>query len=209
MSMELAIEKERRYTVEEYLEIETKFPQEKFEYRDGYIVNLRELLAMAGGSVNHALIAANAGRALGNRLQGTPCRVYSSDLRVRIPRKVLYAYPDLTIVCGKPEIETHRSGGQTILNPRVMVEVLSPSTEAYDRGDKFARFREIESFEELLMVSQSEPRVESYYRGKDGWSMMSYSGVEAVARLRSLDVDLPLNEVYAGVDFTVNETKTA
>lgn len=186
----------RRYTVEEYLRIE-RDTTERHEFRDG------EILAMSGGSVRHSLIIANAGREIGNRLKGKPCRVYDSNLRVRVARRTLYSYPDITVVCGSPVVDPDDRGGETVINPHLVVEVLSPTTEGYDRRSKFDRYRQIESFREYVLVSQDTPRVEAFFRRDDGtWTFDVAAGVEAVARLRSLDIDLPLGEVYAGVEFT-------
>lgn len=200
--MTVSFEPTRRYTVEEYLELEGKTPEEKFEYRDGFVVAMREALGMAGGSVQHALIKTNLIGAMGNRLKGGPCRVYGNDLRVRIPRKALYTYPDATVVCGEAQFETHRSAGATLTNPRLIVEVLSPSTELYDRGDKFALYREIPCFVEYVLVSQAYPRIETYFHRDDGgWSFGPYEGPDAVAKLLSVGIDLPLAEVYENVEF--------
>jgi Uma2 family endonuclease len=191
----------RRYTVEEYLRFEAESP-ERHEYHDGEIVAVGELLAMAGGSLNHSLIIANVIRELGNRLRGTPCRVFDSSLRIRIPRKTLYAYPDVSVVCGPTAFDPDRSLGETILNPRLIVEVLSPGTEAYDRGKKFARYGEIDSFQEYVLVSQDTMFVETFFRQADStWQFRNFSGSDGVARLRSVGADLSLAEVYAGVEF--------
>jgi Uma2 family endonuclease len=147
--------------------------------------------------INTNLIAA-----MGNRLKGGPCRVYGNDLRVRIPRKTLYTYPDVTVVCEEPQIETHKHGGATLTNPRLIVEVLSPATERYDRGDKFALYREIPSLVEHVLVSQSQSRIETFFHRDDGgWSFFPHEGADAVARLQSLQIDLPLSEVYDRVEF--------
>src|SRR5687767_14843641 len=107
--MTASFEPTRRYTVEEYLELEGRTPEEKFEYRDGFVVAMRDALAMAGGSLRHVVINTSLIGELLNRLRGGPCRVYANDLRVRIPRKALYTYPDVTVVCGEAQTETHRS----------------------------------------------------------------------------------------------------
>jgi Uma2 family endonuclease len=202
-AMTLPLEPNRRYTVEEYLELEGASPQDKFEYRGGRIVNMRDALPMAGGSDEHCLITANVIRALGNRLEGGPCRVYSNDMRVLIPRRTLFTYPDATVVCGQSQHENHPTAGKTLSNPRLIVEVLSPSTELYDRGDKFALYREISSLAEYVLVSQSHPRIEGYFRREDGgWTFGPYEGLAgAAARLLSLNIELPLKEVYAGIEF--------
>ena len=200
--MPLSAGTSRRYTVEEYFEIEQGSPEEKYEYREGVVVGMRELLAMSGGSVRHSLIAANTGAALGQRLRGGPCRVYSSDLRVAIPRKALFTYPDVTVVCGKADVEPHPAAGDTLTNPRLIVEVLSPSTETYVRGRKFDLYREIPSFAEYVLISQAEARVDTFFHRADGgWSFGPFAGLEAVAKLQSIEVDLPLADVYAGVEF--------
>jgi Uma2 family endonuclease len=191
----------RRYTLEEYFEFERN-SEEKFEYRDGEVVNLSETIGMAGGSLVHSRITANVIAAIRSRLTGGPCQVYSGDLRVRIPRKVLWAYPDASVICGNAQVEAIPGVGETATNPQVIIEVLSPSTESYDRGDKFARYREIPSLRDYVLVAQHEPRVEVFSRAEDGaWSFVPVSDVRASAVLRSLGVELPLAEVYAGVEF--------
>ena len=200
--MTASFEPTRRYTVEEYLELEGRTPEEKFEYRDGFIVAMREALAMAGGSPRHVLINTSLLRVLGNRLLGGPCRVYGNDLRVRIPRNALYTYPDATVVCGEAHFETHGSAGATLSNPRLIAEVLSPLTERYDRGDKFALYREVPTFVEYILVSQTSPRIETFYHRDDGgWSFYPYDGLSAVAKLLSVGIEFPLSEVYDGVEF--------
>jgi Uma2 family endonuclease len=200
-------EKPRRYTVDEYFAMEAAMPEAKLEYRDGEIVNIRELQAldpqgMAGGSRRHVQISSNLHISLGHALRGSPCSAFGSDTRIQIPRKTLYAYADLTVVCGKQEWESRRGVGDTLINPKVLVEVLSPSTESYDRGTKFHRYFEIPSLEEYVLVSQNEPRVDVYLRRDDGsWLLNSFAGMEAMARFASVDVKIPLSEIYAGVEF--------
>jgi Uma2 family endonuclease len=200
----------RRYTVEEYLQLEANSPEEKYEYNDGIVVPMREVhakgregevLAMAGGSHHHVLIGSNLVGELRNRLKGTGCRAYT-DLRIRIPRKTLYTYPDGTIVCGEHQFDQHSSAGATLTNPRVIIEVLSPSTERFDRGDKFALYREIPSLAEYVLVSQLHPRVETFFRRDDGgWSFRSFDGLKAVLTLQAVKIGLPLTEIFSGVEF--------
>jgi Uma2 family endonuclease len=200
--MTLSFEKDRRYTVQEYLELEGGSPEEKFEFRDGYVVAMREALAMAGGSFAHVGIASNFLVALSTRLRGGPCLAYGSDLRVRIPRKTLYTYPDISVICGKAEIESHPTAGDTATNPKLIVEVLSASTELFDRGRKFALYREIPSFVEYVLVAQTDPRVEAFVRHEDGgWSFRPFVGVEDTAKFPSINVEIPLREIYDGVTF--------
>ena len=193
--MGMPVEQHRHYTVEEYLRLEED-SLEKYEYRDG------EIVAMAGGTPDHSLILANVIGELRARLKGKPCRLYESNLRVKDPRKVLYHYPDATIICGPALFEAQDAKKSTVINPRVIVEVLSPSTEGYDRGMKFSRYREIESFEEYVLITQEEPSIETFLRQPDGtWSLAAYNGRDAIAKIRCLGIDLPLAEVYAGVEF--------
>lgn len=189
----------RRYTVAEYLELERN-SADRHEFNDG------EILAMAGGTPEHSLIVANVIREVGNRLKGKPCRVYDTNLRVAVAGPSRYLYPDSSVICGPVEYDLQDASRQTVTNPRLIVEVLSPSTEAYDRGEKFTRYRGIASFQEYVLVSQHTPLVETFYRQPDGtWLVNFFSGLDAVARLRSLDIPLPLQEVYSGVAFAPEE----
>jgi Uma2 family endonuclease len=185
----------RRYTVADYLRMEQDSEQ-KHEYRDG------EVLCMAGGTANHSLIIVNILAELRNRLKGKRCRPYDSNLRVGIPRTVLYTYPDVSVFCGDLQPDPTDRSGQTVTNPRVIIEVLSESTEGYDRGEKFNRYRQIDSLEEYVLVAQNEPSIQIFLRQSGGaWLFTPVAGMEAVAKLRSIDVELPLSEVYAGVEF--------
>lgn len=204
-SMGLPAEK-HRCTVEEYLHLE-RDALERHEFHDG------EVLSMAGGAYFHSLINANVGGEVRNALRGKPCRVLDSNLKVGIASTRSFVYPDTTILCGTPRFDPRDPSGQTVSNPRVVIEVLSPTTEAYDRGEKFNRYRELESFEEYILVSQSRPSIETFYRQPDGtWLFTPYSGLEAIAKIRSVGVDLLLSEVYGGVDFAAaqsHDTQTA
>ena len=184
----------RRGTLEEYFRIEEESKEHRYEYRSGLIV------CMPGGSERHALIPANIIAAVGVQLRGGPCRIYTEALRIGVRRKTYYMYPDLSVVCGPCEFDPRDRTNRTVLNPRLVVEVLSPSTEAYDRGEKFERYLQIDTLQEYVLVAQGRPRVESYLRQADGaWSFTFVDGVDATLRLRSLNVDLPLAEAYAGV----------
>jgi Uma2 family endonuclease len=193
--------KTRRCSVEEYLRLEAQSP-EKHEYWDGVVVNLSQLIGMAGGTFEHSLITTNFTRALGNRLTNSPCRVMSSDLRVKLPQSRHYLYPDSSIVCQPPQFDPVAGGRTTLLNPRIVVEVISPSTETYDRGKKLLKYIQIPASEEVIFVAQSYPRIDSYFRHPDGsWTFSVAWELDASIRLRSLSVELPLREVYAGVEF--------
>lgn len=170
--------------------------KERQEWRDG------EVTAMAGGSPDHSLIIANIIRGLGNGLRGKPCRVYYANLRVRDRQTTLYTYPDLTVICGDREFDPKDERQQTVLNPKVVVEVLFPSTEGDDRGDKFDRYRGIESLQEYVLVSQTMPKIETFLRQDDGsWVYRVFEGLETTAKLASIDIEVPLAEIFDGVEF--------
>lgn len=180
-----------RMTPEEYLALD-RAAEFKSEYFDG------DIFAMSGGSLEHARLGARLATELNNALAGRNCAVYGSDARVRATRTT-YLYPDVSVVCG----EVRREGSDVLLNPILIVEVLSDSTERYDRGLKFARYRRIESLEEYVLVAQAEPRVEVFRRQADGsWSLWEYEGAEAAARLQSLGVAIPLARLYQDIEFS-------
>jgi Uma2 family endonuclease len=135
-------------------------------------------------------------------LEGKDCWVPNSDARVRATAST-YVYPDVSVVCGKPEVRER----DILLNPVVIVEVLSESTERYDRGLKFSRYRRMESLQEYVLVAQSDPRIEVFRRQTDGsWSLRIYEGLETSAKLESIGVDISLHTLYQGIEFTATET---
>jgi Uma2 family endonuclease len=174
----------------QYLEIERK-AEFKSEFFDG------EMFAMAGGSRRHSLIASNLIRELGNKLKGRPCVVFNSDLRIKIEASGLYTYPDASVVCGASKSVT--GADDTILNPVLLAEVLSDSTEAYDRGRKSEQYRQIPSLREYLLINQNEPHVELMVRGANQWILHEASGPNANLELPSLQVTLSLSEIYLNV----------
>ncbi len=177
---------------EEYLELE-RAATEKHEYIDG------EMVAMAGGSPRHALICMNAGVALHQALKGKPCLTFSSDARLSVFWDRLITYPDVTVVCGKPEYTDDRK--DTLANPTVLVEVLSPSTRNYDQGAKASLYRQLPSLREFLVIEQDHVFVEHYRRlPDDSWQIVTHTSAGASIRLDSLEVTLAVNELYAGVD---------
>lgn len=177
----------------------------KHEFDDG------EILAMAGATRVHVMITTNTLVGLHNRLRGRPCVPYGSDLRIRSGGRPKFVYPDISVICGEPVADPDDERGETLVNPRLIVEILSPSTERYDRREKFDRYRGIASFREYVLVSQDQARVETFYRQADGtWTFDVFTGREATVRLRSLEnIDLPLAEVYAGVEFPPAEPPVA
>ena len=176
-------------TVDEYLALEER-ATEKHEFLDG------QMYAMSGGTLEHSAIIATLLMELGGMLRGERCRLYDSNLRVKSMVTGLYTYPDVSIVCGKPELEG--DARTTLLNPRVVVEVLSPSTEAYDRGEKFAHYRTIASLAEYVLVSTTHRRIEVFTRRDDVWELRVY-GEGAQVELGSVGARLALDAVYEGV----------
>jgi Uma2 family endonuclease len=160
---------------------------------------------MAGGTADHSLIGVNLPWAARNALEGWRCFVYSSDLRVLVTATGLYTYPDLSIVRGEPVFEDERRDTPT--NPVVIFEVLSKSTEAYDRGEKFALYSGIESMKEYVLVSLARPRVERFVRQANGhWLYSSIAGMDGVLRLESLDCEIALAGIYNLVEFAGEES---
>lgn len=178
-----------RMTYAEYLAAEV-VSEVRHEFLNG------EVWAMAGGTPQHGALAVSVTLALGAALRGKPCRGYSSDVRVRIPQTGLSTYPDLSVVCG--ELETAPDDKDAITNPIVLVEVLSDSTEAYDRGAKWAHYRRIPSLREYVLVSQGEPRVEVFRRIEETarWELLEARPGETI-ELASLGVHLDVAAVYA------------
>lgn len=176
-----------RMTDEEYLALERQ-AETKSELRDGVMV------AMSGASYPHNRLVGNLVGLLWQQLKGRPCSVCPSDMRVHVPATGLYTYPDALVVCGEPEL---RDGHMdTLLNPVLLIEVLSPSTEAWDRGRKLEQYRTIPSLAEILLVSQKEPRIEQHVRAGAGWTSSVVTGLESRLALPSLGLELALAEVY-------------
>jgi len=166
----------------------------KSEFFDG------QVFAMAGGSARHSLIAANFVREAGNALKDRPCAVFNSDLRILVLTTGLRTYPDATIVCGEQQFEDERQ--DTLTNPTVIVEVLSDSTEKYDRGRKADHYRQIASLKELILIAQDHPHVECFVRQPDGaWLFREDKELTASFELSSLDIVVPLAELYRNVRF--------
>ena len=179
----------RFFTPQEYLELEVKA-----DYKSQYVAG--EIFAMSGAQSPHVYIGVNLIAQLHNRLRGKACRVFSSDMRVKVERSDMYTYPDASVLCGKPEFD-FSSKPESLLNPQVIFEVLSPGTELFDRGDKFARYRKIESLTDYVLVGSELMRVEHFVRQEGGaWIMTEYDRPEHRVPLRSLDCELPLEEIY-------------
>jgi Uma2 family endonuclease len=175
---------------QDYLDFERSSP-DKHEYADG------EVFAMSGGTMEHSAIATNLLAELRIPLLGRGCRVLTSDMRIKIPATGRYVYPDGSVVCARPEFTDEKR--DTLLNPRVIIEVLSDSTEAYDRGDKFAGYRTVASFDEYVLASQKEPRIEVFSRQPDGSWLLRVHGPGERAALSSLGCVIEVDRVYTDV----------
>ncbi|MBX3290196.1 MAG: Uma2 family endonuclease [Acidobacteria bacterium] len=178
----------KRLTAEEYLEFERK-SEIKHEFYNGRV------FAMAGAKRRHNLIALNIGSEIRSHLKGRDCEAYPSDMRVYVNEFGLYTYPDISVVCGEPEFQDDVF--DTLLNPVLLIEILSDSTESYDRGRKFQHYRGIESLREYVLVSQNEARVEKYVRQGDGfWVLSEAVGIDSTIMFESIDCPIPLAEIY-------------
>lgn len=183
-------------TPEEYLRLERK-SEERHEYLKG------EVFAMSGASRAHNLIAQNTSRMLGNQIEDRPCEVYQSDMRVKIQATGLYTYPDIVVVCDSPEFEDLEL--DTLINPTVIIEVLSASTEKYDRGKKFQHYRSITTLQEYILISQEMIQVEQYVRQKDQWGLRDFGVNEAILNLTSIGCSIQLSDIYRKVSFETDQ----
>jgi Uma2 family endonuclease len=174
------------YTFREYLELEAKSDR-RHEYFDG------QIFAMAGGSPEHGRLAAMIIGLFHQQLRGRPCVTFTSDVRIRVQATGFTTYPDVSVVCG--ELERDGDDRDAVVNPTVLVEVLSPTTEEYDREDKFSHYRRIASLKAYVLVSQREHRVEVFTRNVDGtWTLRDVE--RGVAKIDCVGCDLPLGELY-------------
>ena len=179
-------------TPAEYLEIERK-SEIKHEYING------RMYAMPGASDPHNVIAINLIVALGVQIRVRPCRLYHADMRVKVSPTGMYTYPDIAALCDRPRFEDTYI--DTLLNPAVIIEVLSDSTESYDRGEKFDHYRQIESLREYVLIAQKNMRVEHYERDGELWVFSAMIDAEARLRLPSIACEVTLAEIYAKVEF--------
>jgi Uma2 family endonuclease len=186
-----AVEK-KYYTPAEYFAWEEQ-AEFKSEYHDG------EILAMAGGSLSHNIISGNFYAQLNVRLKGKTCRPFNSDTKLEIPFSQSYVYPDAMVVCGKVILTEGRT--DTLTNPSLIAEVLSPSTADYDRGEKFRKYLTISALREYVMIFQNEFRVEVYFKESSSrWIFLVYEGLEAEVHLASLDLKMSLADIYEGIE---------
>jgi Uma2 family endonuclease len=184
-----------KYTVEEYLSLEEK-SLEKNEYYKG------EIFAMAGASIQHNQIASNTHIAIGNHLQNRKCQIFQSDLKINVAKNSLISYPDLSIVCGA--IETLQNHKDIVTNPSVLIEILSPTTQDYDRGGKFKLYRDIATLQEYILISSTENLVEKYTRQPNvTWLLEEFKTVDAIMAISTIDMQLPLHDIFREVVFSI------
>lgn len=189
--MTVNVQKPRKLSEREYLKQE-RAAEFKSEFRDG------RAYAMAGATERHNLITVSVLVSLHAQLRRRPCKVYPSDMRVKVQAAAFYTYPDISVVCGRAEFTD--ATRDTLLNPTVIIEVLSPSTASYDRGEKFEKYRLLASLCEYVLISQSRPLVEHYVRQPDGsWRLMEYRDLSDVVELPSIGCRLALADIYEEV----------
>jgi Uma2 family endonuclease len=179
-------------TPAEYLAAERK-AAEKSEYINGCVC------ARVRSNRAHNLIVGNAAADLRNQMRGRPCEVYVNDMRLKVERTGMYTYPDVVGVCEEPRFEDAEA--DTLLNPTVIIEVLSPSTERYDRGEKFAHYRRLESLREYILIAQDIRRIEHYRREGDSWVLTEVSEPDAALVISSLSCTIRLSDIYDRVEF--------
>jgi len=188
---------ERVYTVEEYLALE-RAAEHRNEFIDGRIY------PKPGGSLVHSSIVSNLLVGIHTRLRGGSCTVLASAMRIKVTRTEAYLYPDLVALCEPPLLEDEHE--DTLLNPEIIVEVLSASTERYDRGDKFAHYRRIDSLREYILVAQDKVRIEQYVRHGEHWMLSEISDLAGSVRIETLGCEVSLRDIYDRVEFPEQAT---
>lgn len=185
----MALRARPAHDFEDYLELEA-CSDVRHEFLDG------EVWAMVGGSPEHAAVAATIAGMLRQALQRRPCRVFSSDLRVRVKETGLATYPDLSVICGQLQLDPDDRKGHTAINPTLLVEVLSPSTEAYDRGEKLAHYKRIEALREVMLVAHDEHRIDLWRRTGSGWTQRTFGPGQEVVLQSLHEIVLPVDDVF-------------
>lgn len=184
------------YNADQYLALE-----ETADYRSQFYEG--EIFAIAGASRRHNTVAMNTAGNLHSQLRNRSCEIYQNDMRVKVAAD-FYTYPDIVIVCGEPQIE--QKHGENLLNPQVIIEVLSPSTERFDRGEKARLYRLMPSLEEYVLISQNEMHIEHFVRQKNGgWLLTELSKATEILELPTISCQVDLSEIYAKIDFSVEK----
>ena len=197
-----------KFTVEEYLQME-KTATERHEYYQGEIFQMQghgELLAMSGAANRHNIIFTNLFLGFGNALKGKPCRPYGPDMRLNIPENTLFTYPDISIYCGEPE--SIPGDEESFIHPTVLIEILSPSTREYDRGGEFKWYRDIPTLQEYILVDTKTLNVEAFRLNKSKhWELEEYTLLSETLSMPSIDVSIPLAEIYATTKLAIPPTE--
>lgn len=190
---------QHKYTLDEYLALD-KNSEGRYEYFDGVVVEL------SGASLSHNRIVSNLSGNLRNKLEGRDCEVLPADMRLKVPATLPYRYPDVVVVCGEPVVEKMQ-GLELLVNPLLIIEVLSPTTEAYDRGLKFSAYQAIASFREYLLVAQDRPHVVQYVRQpNDKWLRSEVASLNGELTLETINCTLTMREIYQRINFQPEET---
>ncbi len=190
----------KKYTPEEYLALEDK-AEYKSEYWDGYIIPLHGVPpTLAGADINHIQIVTNLIETLSPKLKKKQCRTFSNDLKVWISSREKFLYPDVAVVCGK--LDFYKLRRDVVTNPKLIIEVLSDSTAAFDRSEKLWMYQNLESLDEYVLISQEKAVVEQYLRREDGnWIYRATIGIESSVNFESVDLKIKLKDIYELVDF--------
>ena len=195
----MSTQAKHRYTLEEYLALERE-SEVKYEYWDG------EIFAMSGGTLPHDQVMGNSYDLLRRELRVRDCQVLTNNMQIMVPAAPPYRYADVSVVCGRIDVERF-NGSDLLVNPFLILEVLSPSTEAYDRGDKFTYYKSIPSFREYLLIAQHRPHVTHYVKPENGkWDYEEVNDLDGSIHLPSIDCTLSLRELYRGVEFPADST---
>jgi Uma2 family endonuclease len=191
----IAVYGKKKFTEEEYLEFE-KISGEKHEYYHG------EIFAMAGVSTTHNILFSNLFSELGYRLKGSKCKPFGSDMRIHIPKNTLYTYPDISVICG--EIKTKNDDEWNVLNPTVIIEILSPSTRNYDKGGKFEFYKEIPTLKEYILADSESVNVTVWHINEKGnWELKEYKTADDLLRVNTLGLIIPLGDIYEGTKLDI------
>jgi Uma2 family endonuclease len=189
----MASNPKQRLTPEEYLELERKA-----EFKSEYFFG--KIYALDGASPEHSTITFNLAVEVGTQLRGTPCQGFSGDMKIRTGDSWLYAYPDLSIVCDEPLF--HDEKGEVLINPKVIFEILSPSTEKFDRGAKFLHYQVMNTFTDYVLIAQDEPHVEHFTRQQNGWILYNIiRDLESKLSISSIDCTISLAGLYDRIKF--------
>jgi Uma2 family endonuclease len=198
----MGVKKTNYSSISQYLEVEYD-SSIKHEYEGG------KILAMTGGSINHGILCGNAYNELRSGLkkgQGN-CNALGSEIRIHIKAADSIVYPDAMVICGK--IEASSEDADAVTNPIIIVEVLSKSTESYDRGDKFYKYRQLDTLKEYILVAQDKPVVETFYKRESNvWEIARFIGLDTMIELKSLDITISMKELYVNIDFTPSPPPT-